>query len=1566
MRKHLLSVLLALLCGTAFGQLTGIKAIPGDYASIQAAITALNTSGVGSGGVTFNVAAGHSETFTLATAGTITATGTVSNPIVFQKSGAGNNPKITAASGTGARDGIIKLSGTDYITFDGIDLLEAVANNNTQKQMEWGYALVKKNSSAPIDGCSHVVIKNCSISLTQTYTSTKGIYVANHTATSTSLLTLSTLSDVHSECSFHNNTISNCNIPISIVGYNAPSPYTLFDQNMKVGVEGGNTISNFAGGKGIYTKYQYNVQIANNAITETVGSNTALYGIHVDAANQAPAKIQGNAISLKNGLSLATAIYGISCGSGSITSSNTCAVTISGNIVQNCSYGFNGSTGFYGINMESTPDSVYFLNNQILNNTMLGNGFFYGMFTNNPTVAIITGNTVSGNTKACSSGYFYCVKGGNSTVLFDDNNITNNALNLTSGVGTSYITAYHNDGAQNQEVISNNTINGISLTGTTIGTMSVDGIYATGYVPRSIFNNNISNLSVNNGNICGINIPGASILSIHHNQVYGISNLAGASTNVDAKGILANTFNSLELYNNIISDINAPQANSPHALAGLYIGNNPTFGQIASVFYNTIYLDASSSGALFGTSAFYCAYAGISNYLSLTTQNNIFIDKSTPNDWGKAVAFRRGGVNMLSFNELSDNNNLYAGTPGPNNLIYDDGLLSFQTLAEYKQWMMPREQHSITENTPFLNASVKPYNLHVDAAVPTQCESAALEITTPFEVATDIDNDVRFPNPGYPDLSSSPATKPDIGADEFAGIHLDVMPPTISYTSLQFTGYTGNRTLIATITDDYSGVPVSGIGLPMLYWKINLNGAWSSVQSTFASTDNYSFIFGDGAVNGDTVYYYIVAQDLAEIPNVAASPPYNASGFSSGPPACSVPPDPDQYRIASMCGTYYVGAGQDFENLTAAINKLDQSELTCPVVLLLTDSINASLTHTIYPFYGSSATNTVTIKPAPNKNVVLTAFSFAGVFDIVGATNFIIDGSNLPNGNTHNLYINNLDGTGAPVIKFSSLETAYSKHVTIKNCNLIGGGSDYSSYGISCIGVIADSFNILNNRFWNLVVGIELYGDPGNPIEGCTIANNTFGSMIDTLRLSRNAINAKFTKGLQIQNNLITNLAWAESAPIAVDIDFGNTQTQLIGNNITGIKYTGTFEYGAIGIRVRTQTMNSDILIANNILSDISGTGNSAPEYYGITGINIAYTHGIKVLHNSINLYGDIYGNLANQYSAAIFLGLSTENLTLVNNILRNTLNDVNQTTTKAYAFYSQADSWMQTQVDYNCYYTSGPQGVMVFADGVEYMDLITLNAATGTDSYSIITDPMFSNPLTLVPALGSPVLGVGTPLVEVPVDFLGVARSLSNPSLGAYEYGGGTTNKTLVITARLEGLYEGTGLMRKATLGTLPIYLGLIADAVTVELHDATNYNVLYLSSIAYITTAGTISLSLPSDYNQQYYITLRHRSHLNITTATPLSFEFDLIDCQMTTPANVFANNLKQSADGYWLLYAGDTNQDGFVDATDLNACDVACGTFATGYAADDVDCNGVVDAADLILIDNNTALSAQSSHP
>lgn len=81
---------------SVYCQLTGTKNIPGDYATVNTAVNALNGVGVGAGGVIFNIAANYTET--IAATISLTATGTAANTIVFQKdpSTTGANPVIIA------------------------------------------------------------------------------------------------------------------------------------------------------------------------------------------------------------------------------------------------------------------------------------------------------------------------------------------------------------------------------------------------------------------------------------------------------------------------------------------------------------------------------------------------------------------------------------------------------------------------------------------------------------------------------------------------------------------------------------------------------------------------------------------------------------------------------------------------------------------------------------------------------------------------------------------------------------------------------------------------------------------------------------------------------------------------------------------------------------------------------------------------------------------------------------------------------------------------------------------------------------------------------------------------------------------------------------------------------------------------------------------------------------------------------------------------------------------------------------------------------------------------------
>ena len=296
-------LLTVFVSGVSFAQLTGTKTIPGDYATVAAAVTDLNTLGVGAGGVTFDVAAGHTESN--AASITITATGISGNPIVFQKSGGGANPVITrndagvnttsALGGLG--DAVIQLSGTDYITFDGIDVAASAST------IEYGYLTHKPSGT---DGCQFVTIKNATVTMTKgTSGFVVGIYLGNGASTVSSAtgVVVSAGSGTSKNITLTGNTIKNVHAGIICRGATA-----MYDSNYTIGQSGGgNTIQNFGGGSatttyGVYFIYVNSPSVAYNTFDNAGGGGSAhtstLYGVFYSTVN-------GNVVGSNNTFTLA-------------------------------------------------------------------------------------------------------------------------------------------------------------------------------------------------------------------------------------------------------------------------------------------------------------------------------------------------------------------------------------------------------------------------------------------------------------------------------------------------------------------------------------------------------------------------------------------------------------------------------------------------------------------------------------------------------------------------------------------------------------------------------------------------------------------------------------------------------------------------------------------------------------------------------------------------------------------------------------------------------------------------------------------------------------------------------------------------------------------------------------------------------------------------------------------------------------------------------------------------------------------------------------------------------------
>ena len=572
----------AFVLSYATGPLSGIYTINSSIAasctnfiSFKNALTALNTYGV-AGNVTFDVSAGHTET---APTGGLQVNMCGLSPslqsgatqtITFQKSGAGANPVITAQVGTGAFDGIFELVGADYVTIDGINLSANPANVTSTTQAEWGYALLKCSGA---DGANNNTIKNCTVTLNKTNTASIGIYSANHTPTSNTQLTVSTLAGTNSNNVFVSNAISNSYYGIYVNGFTDVTPYTYFDQNNQIGQTGlGNTITNIGGGAntclGIYTDRQNGQKVISNTINSTgTGSQTGtMYGIWTADGSRANTDIIGNTITLVHGAAATGQQIAIINTSGSRLGRPTSTginniINIKNNIIQNCVYPSTGTTtslGAYIYSAKSGADSLSAYNviitgNQITNNTYSSSGAstIYGIISQSVIDSTsISNNTISNNTMASTNvanTYRVIVTGygGHATntipyvynLNVSGNTISNNVTATTTGtVDNIAIETYTgaSPNAGSKVTVRDNTIGNTTITA--ISTVPYNGITASPSVNTilDVSKNTITNITRNNattGNFVGITLTGTSMIStkLDSNVVSNISH-TGATT----------------------------------------------------------------------------------------------------------------------------------------------------------------------------------------------------------------------------------------------------------------------------------------------------------------------------------------------------------------------------------------------------------------------------------------------------------------------------------------------------------------------------------------------------------------------------------------------------------------------------------------------------------------------------------------------------------------------------------------------------------------------------------------------------------------------------------------------------------------------------------------------------------------------------------------------------------------------------------------------------------------------------------------------------------------------------
>lgn len=460
----------------------------------------------------------------------------------------------------------------------------------------------------------------------------------------------------------------------------------------------------------------------------------------------------------------ATAITGFSNSDGSSSSANK---IYTGNILNNWTGGTSAITGITLSYLGGTTSSIS--NNTITNITGQGaiTAINLGSTVNLATVFNVSNNTINNLSSTGTGGQVIGIACANTSTII---NINNNAINTLSSTGAS------------------SAVGGILITGATTTNVYLNTIY--GIVASGI----TSPLAL------GISVQGGTTVNTYQNKIYDISATGVISTTSPAVvGINITAGTTINTYNNLVGTLTAPNANLTDAIRGISI-TSTTASSTLKVYYNTIRINGTSTGANFGSSGVFHTYSSTASTAALDMRNNIIVNASSANGTGLAVAFRRSAATDLNNYAGSSNNNLFYGTSG----LFNNGT-NYSTLSAFQALVSTRETASKFQNPTFASTTGSDATYLHFASGATNLAGGNGQVISGY--IADFDNDSRD------------TTSPDIGADEW--VNGVIVAPTItSFTptvlclnggqSVTFTG-TGLDTVTSVLFNGSTGINLPGV-----------------------------------------------------------------------------------------------------------------------------------------------------------------------------------------------------------------------------------------------------------------------------------------------------------------------------------------------------------------------------------------------------------------------------------------------------------------------------------------------------------------------------------------------------------------------------------------------------------------------------------------------------------------------------------------------------------------------------------------------------------------------------------
>ncbi|PZF70867.1 Ig-like domain-containing protein [Taibaiella soli] len=930
------AVALLTLVGSSqtYAQLSGTVTVPSTtYPDLSSVVTALNTQGVGTGGVTINVTASNTQTapaggYVLGSA-TLNASVSSAKTIVIH----GNGNTINAFMGTGTTDGFFKIAGTDYVAIDNFWFAESSANTTATTQMEWGVALLKLNNTLPYDGCQNVTVTNCHFAM-GTAAVSSAIYAANHIPTDVTVLspTGASISDAQINNTFTANIITSAQRGIYNIGM---ASATLYDRNTVVA---GNTI-NFGGNAtaaaGVTFTNDSIMVVAQNTFTSPAAQSATQYGVNVTTGCTGNLTITGNTFSQKGS---GGSMYAVST-SGSDANAN---YVLAGNVIAGDTMSAASSSTVFGFypGSSSTYATVNVSGNTIRDVYASNNFYGFNIYTGNSPSVTIGGNVIHNFFGGGTLVPFYIYGTGTGQM----NILDNKAVNLTSSITTATYGMQVSCGQQYLLSVKNNKIDSVTLSGagaftgffifggnsgvgggfnSQVSNDTISNVTASGNVTGMTcalatpdINHNIAaNLSTNTGILIGYSCTDGTI-RFHDNIASGLK-IAGTSGSLTGMQVTTGR-DSAMIYNNTFANISVGTGYSNGTgIIGLSlnVANNGA-ALVYKVYHNTINFSAGTSGANFGARGL----SYVTGITALDLRNNIINVNVVPAGTGftAAVSKSAGTAGVSPTNILpATGGNIYYAPMVANSYLYGEGTANPLVNA-----------FSLT-NDPTFNSTCSNYKNFVGGDQTSSAENNMVAGSLPYTwvpSGASLAKKAGVNAPIAADYAGTTRTLPaDAGALQFTGTVTDNEGPAIAYTPIPATLYcTTAPSLTANITDASGVNAAAGTAPRMYYRKASENNAfgtypannvssfsgWKYVAATgtgpnFSFTPNYALLTAPVAT-GDSIIYFIVAQDAAATVNVGNNRIAFSTGYCpssvdlSGATAIGNTPVPNSYKVNAV------------------------------------------------------------------------------------------------------------------------------------------------------------------------------------------------------------------------------------------------------------------------------------------------------------------------------------------------------------------------------------------------------------------------------------------------------------------------------------------------------------------------------------------------------------------------------------------------------------------------------------------------------------------------------------------